>query len=181
MFWRRRSQAKADTADENHQGKRYKMKQRMIAIGDDFFIEDQSGQQVFHVDGKVLRLRDTLVFKDMEGNELCKIQERMLRVRDTMNIDGPNGNTMATVKKVLITPVRERFTVEMADGEELGVRGHILDHEYEFERDGRKVAEVSKKWFQIRDTYGVEMEPGQKDIVILAATVALDAMTHEGR
>jgi uncharacterized protein YxjI len=71
--------------------------------------------------------------------------------------------------------------VDMADGGEMQVRGNILDHEYRFERNGKKVAEVSKKWFRIRDTYGVEIEPGQNDVVILAATVALDTMTHEGR
>lgn len=35
-----------------------------------------------------------------------------------------------------------------------------------------KVAEVSKKRFRIRDSYGVEIEPGQDDGVILAITVA---------
>jgi uncharacterized protein YxjI len=177
MFRRRRSQAD----DRTTRGTRYKMKQRMISLGDDFFVEDQRGLRVFHIDGKALRLRDTLIFRDIQGNELCKIQERMLRVRDTMVIERPDDNKIATVKKALITPLRERFTVDMADGGEIQVRGNILDHEYRFERDGRKVAEVSKKWFRIRDTYGVEIEPGQNDMVILAATVALDAMAHEGR
>ncbi|MCI0439727.1 MAG: LURP-one-related family protein [Chloroflexi bacterium] len=181
MFGRRR-QAQATTGgDEVSRVTQYKMKQRMISLGDDFFIEDQRGRRVFHIDGKMLRLRDTLMFKDMQGNELCKIQERMLRVRDTMAIEGPGGNTIATVKKALITPLRERFTVDMAEGGDIDVTGNILDHEYRFERNGRRVAEVSKKWFRIRDTYGVEIEPGQNDVVILAATVALDEMTHEGR
>jgi hypothetical protein len=43
----------------------------------------------------------------------------------------------------------------------------------------RKVAQVSKKWFRIRDTYGVEISPDQEDILILAVTVALDQMAHD--
>ena len=31
------------------------------------------------------------------------------------------------------------------------------------------------------DTYGVEIQPGQNDIVILAATAAIDSMAHPGR
>jgi uncharacterized protein YxjI len=46
------------------------------------------------------------------------------------------------------------------------------------EASGHKVAEVSKKWFRVADTYGVEIEPGQNDVVILAATVAVDMMAH---
>ena len=40
---------------------------------------------------------------------------------------------------------------------------------------------MSKKWFRVADTYGVEIEPGQDPVVVLAATVALDMMAHEHR
>ena len=43
------------------------------------------------------------------------------------------------------------------------------------------MAEVSQKWFRVRDTYGVEIEPGQNDILILAATVAIDMISNPGR
>jgi uncharacterized protein YxjI len=47
--------------------------------------------------------------------------------------------------------------------------------------EGRdKIAEVSKKWFRVADNYGVQIEPGQNDVLILAVTVALDSMAHEG-
>ncbi len=40
----------------------------------------------------------------------------------------------------------------------LKVHGNIGDHEYEIERDGDRVAQISKRWFRVRDTYGVEIE-----------------------
>lgn len=160
---------------------RYQMRQRLIAIGDDFNIDNERGQHVFKVDGKALRVRHTLIFEDPQGRELCKIQERMLRVRDTMAIEGPRGETLATVKKALITPLRERWTVKVGNGPDLEIQGNILDHEYALEVGGHKVAEVSKKWFRMADTYGVEIAPGQNDVVILAATVAVDTMAHPSR
>ena len=45
--------------------------------------------------------------------------------------------------------------------------------------DGRKIAEVSKRWFRVRDTYGVEIAPGQDDVLVLAVTAAIDAMTSD--
>lgn len=157
------------------------MRQKLVAFGDDFYIENAAGQKAFKVDGKVLRVRDTLLFRDMQGNELCKIQERMVRVKDTMEIEGPRGETLAVVKKALITPLRDRWTVKIKDGPDLQIQGNILDHEYRIGEGRQKVAEVSKKWFRLRDTYGVEIAPGQDDVVILAATVALDMMAHPGR
>jgi len=157
------------------------MRQKLVAIGDDFFIQNEAGQKVFKVDGKALRVRDTLVFRDMQGNELCKIQERMLRVKDSMEVEGPGGERVAMVKKALITPVRDRWTVKIKNGPDLDVQGNILDHEYRIGEGRHKVAEVSKKWFRVRDTYGVEVAEGQDDIVILAVTVAIDQMAHSGR
>jgi len=36
------------------------------------------------------------------------------------------------------------------------------------------VAEVSKRWFRVRDTYGIEVAPAQDDALILAVTVCID-------
>src|SRR5215469_1279347 len=160
---------------------RYKMRQRMISIGDDYEIENEQGEHVFKLDGKALRIRKTILFKDMDGHELCKIQERMLHVRDSMEIEGPDGHRIAMVHKAMITPLRERWVVNLADGPDLHAQGNIVDHEYTIERDGAKVAEVSKRWFRVRDTYGVEVAPGENDVLILAATAVIDTMAHPAR
>jgi uncharacterized protein YxjI len=157
---------------------RYVMKEKWLAFGDDFWIEDESSARVYRVDGKVLRLRKTLKLEDPEGNELCKIQERKLRVRDTMAIER-DGDTVATVRKAAISPLRERFKVELASGGEYDVHGNLVDHEYTFERDGHDVASVSKRWFRVRDSYGVEIAPGEDDALVLAVAVAIDQMTHD--
>src|SRR5262249_24591928 len=157
---------------------RYQMRQKLVSIGDDFWIENDRGERVYKVDGKALRIRQTLLFENPQGQELAKIQEKMLRVRDWMAIEGPNGETLATIKKALITPLRERWTVDVSKGADLEIQGNILDHEYTIAAEGRTVAEVSKKWFRLADTYGVEVASGKNDLVILAATVALDMMAH---
>ena len=179
---RRREERKEERATFGRKGSatRYQMRQKLIAFGDDFYIENEAGQKVYKVDGKVLRVRDTLKFKDMRGNVLCQIQERMLRIKDVMAIEDGSGNKVAEVKKALIAPLRDRWTVKIRNGPDLEVQGNILDHEYEIKDGHHKVAQVSKKWFRIRDTYGVEVAPDQEDVLILAVTVALDQMAHPG-
>jgi len=155
-------------------GNRYRMVEKLVSIGDDFFIENDQGQRAFKVDGKAVRVRDTLIFRDLQGHEACKIQEKVARVRDSMEIEGPDGRRMAMVHKAMITPLRERYSVTVGDGPDLEIQGNLLDHEY---RIGN-VATVSKKWFRVRDSYGVEIAPGQNDLLILAATVCIDQMSH---
>ena len=159
------------------EGTRYTMREKMFAIGDDFWIENAEGERAFKVNGKALRIRDTLILESPSGEELFTIQEKKLSVRDKMEIER-DGRTVATIKKALISPLRERYSIEVADGADLEAKGNIVDHEYEFKRDGDKIGEVSKRWFRVRDSYGIEVAPGEDDALILACTVCIDQMSR---
>lgn len=157
---------------------RYVMREDFISVGDDFWIEDGDGNRVYRVDGKALRLRHTVDLKDADGNKLCRIQTRVMHLRDTMDIEDPEGERIARVHKALFTPLRDRWKVDVEDGEDLEISGNLVDHEYEMTADDRKVAEVSKRWFRFRDTYGVEVHPEQDPVLALAVTIAIDSMVH---
>src|ERR1044071_9086542 len=159
---------------------RYKIRQKMLSIGDDFWIENQEGDRVFKVDGKALRLRQTLFFEDMNGNKLCKIQERLLAIKDTMVVEDADGHQMAVIKKGLIAPLGDHWSVTVRGGPDLDVQGNILDHEYSIMQRRNKIAEVSKKWLSLTDTYGVEIADDENDILILAMAIAIDMMSHDG-
>jgi uncharacterized protein YxjI len=156
-------------------GTRYRMREKLFAIGDDYWIENEQGERAFKVNGKAMRIRETFILESPSGEEVFKIQEKKLSIRDKMRIER-DGDTVATVHKALITPLRDRFEIEVEEGDDLSAKGNIVDHEYEIERDGHKVAEISKRWFRVRETYGIEIAPGENDALILAATVCIDEM-----
>jgi uncharacterized protein YxjI len=160
---------------EDLEGTRYRMREKLFAIGDDSWIDTEEGRHAFKVNGKALRLRDTFILEGPDGRELLKVREKKLHIRDTMRVER-NGETVATVKKALVTPLRDRYAIELSDGAELTAKGNVVDHEFEIERDGTKVAQISKRWFRVRDTYGIEIAPGEDDPLILAATVCIDEM-----
>jgi uncharacterized protein YxjI len=157
------------------EGTRYTMREKMFAIGDDYWIETEGGERAFKVDGKALRIRDTFVLETPSGDELFTIQEKKLSVRDKMEIER-DGKTVATIKKALVSPLRDRYSISIENGEGMEAKGNIVDHEFKFERGGNTVAEVSKRWFRMRDTYGIEIAPDQDDALILACTVCIDQM-----
>ena len=154
----------------------FQMRQSMISIGDDYWIENGAGQRAYKVDGKAFRLRKTLVIEDTAGREVATLKEKLVSVRDVMTIER-GGQRLATVKKAMFTPLRERFDVEAENGVKYEVKGKITDHQYEFERDGNEVANVSKKWFRVRDTYGVSVQHLADVPLVLAVTVAVDALS----
>jgi uncharacterized protein YxjI len=92
-----------------------------------------------------------------------------------------NGRRAATVTKAVVTPLRNRFTVQIPGAPDVRVQGNVLDHEYRLTRGGERVAEVSKRWFRLRDTYGIEVTPEMDPGLAVACTVALDMMVRPTR
>src|SRR6476620_8261237 len=138
MLRGRRAERREERREERHGNDtvHYQMRQKLVSIGDDFWIETDEGQRAYKVNGKALRLRKTLIFEDPDGHELAKIQERVARIKDSMEIEDADGNRIAMVKKALISPLRDRWAGTIGDGPDLDVQGNVLDHEYTF-TDGR--------------------------------------------
>ena len=157
---------------------RFQMRERLFAIGDDYDIRDERGRAVFHVDGKILRIRTTFVIKDMQGHEVVTIKKKLLALRETMTIER-GGRLLASVRKALLKILRDRFVIVVEDGENMVAQGNILEHNYRIRRGNQVVATISKRWFTIRDTYGIEIEPGEDIGLILGVAVIIDEMSHD--
>jgi len=157
---------------------RYVMRKKLFAIGDDYWIEDERGQRILLVDGKLLRLRKTFVLKDVTGAELATIRKQLVALRETMDVER-GGQVIAKVRRALFAPLRQRYDVEVEGQAGLVVQGNVTDHEYEVRRADEPVAEISKRWFSVRDTYAVDVSPAEDVGLVVALTVAVDWMGHE--
>jgi uncharacterized protein YxjI len=165
--------------EEDRGPDRYKMREKIFDIGDDYWIETQNGRRAYKVDGKALHLRKTLILEDPRGQAVYEVQSNPIAIKDKMSVSKPHGRDVAVIKHALISPLRDRMTANMADGADIDIRGNLLNHEYKMERRGKRVAEVSKRWIAIRDTYTIEVAPGEDDALILALTVVVEQMCQE--
>ena len=157
---------------------RYLLKQKLFSFGDDFTIKDEEGHPVYQVDGRAFTLlREKLAFEDLAGQELAFIRERLISQTPSYEILR-GGEVAAVVKKDLINLFRCGFTVDVPGPDDLEAQGNLLDHEYTFTRGSREVAIVSKRWFALTDTYGVEVAGGEDPVLILASTVIIDMICH---
>jgi len=156
---------------------RYLMKQKIFAWGDDFTIKDDAGNDVFFVDGRAFSIGNKLSFQDMAGHELAFIRQKLLSWGPRYEITR-NGKVVATVTKKLFTLFRCRFSVDVPGPDDLEAQGSFIDYDYKFTRGNKTAAEVSKRWFSLRDTYGVDISDGEDAVLILASTVVIDMVCH---
>lgn len=158
---------------------KYVVREKMFAIGDDYWIEDEDGRRAFYVDGKVLSIRDALELQDPDGNEVAVIKKKLVSLRDAMTIER-DGRTLVTVKKKRLHLVRDVFRAELASGEELEVRGDLIDKEFDIEYEGERLARVSRKWFTLRDAYAIDVEREDADAgMLIAIAVCVDRMVDK--
>ncbi len=158
---------------------RYLMKQKFWALGNDFTIKDKQGNDIYFIDGKAFSLGDKLSFQDMVGNELAYISQKIFSFKKRYNIYR-NGNLFAEVIKEL-SLFKDKFTVDIPGPNDYEVRGNFWDHEYSFLRSGREVAHVSKAYFTLTDSYGIDVIDGEDDITILATAVVIDLVNEDSR
>jgi uncharacterized protein YxjI len=151
----------------------YVIRERLFSIGDDFDVQDEHGNKVFHVDGKVLSVRNKVIVEDPSGAEVASVHRHLVAMRPTYEIT-IGGQKAAEVRKKLFTPFREKFTIDVPGPDDLEMKGDLLDHEYVIERGGDEVAAVSKRWMTIRDTYAVQVGPDVDPLLILCSVLALD-------
>lgn len=152
----------------------YQLRERLIDIGDDYWIETDQGRRAFKVNGKALRVRDTFVLEDPDGGDRVRMKHHPVRVRETWAIERP-GTPDATLRKALVSPMRHRWIVEADDIGEWRIQGNFVDHEYTIEdAEDHEIAEVSKRWVRVRDTYGIQVDPSVDVALVLAITVAID-------
>ncbi|MFJ5270706.1 LURP-one-related/scramblase family protein [Streptomyces sp. NPDC088358] len=147
---------------------RFLVRDRLLGFGDDYWIEDEHGNKVFLVDGKAMRLRDTFELKDTRGRVLIDIHQKMFALRDTMVIER-DGDTLATIRRKRLSLLRNHYRVALVDGTELDVSGKILDREFGVDYDGELLAQISRRWLRVRETYGVDVVRDDADTALLIA------------
>jgi uncharacterized protein YxjI len=158
---------------------RFVMNQQWWTWGTDFSIKDETGHNLYYVDGKAFSFGDKLSFKDAQGNELINIRQKLLSWGPTYEIY-QDENKIAEVRQHLFTLMRYKFTVDVPGPDDLEAEGDFFNREYRFLRGGRIVGLVSKQMFSLTDTYGIEVSPDEDSLLILASAVVIDLVCHDG-
>jgi uncharacterized protein YxjI len=155
---------------------RYLVRERIFAIKDDFWVTDEQGNKAFFINAKILSLHHSLDLQDASGAKLATIKHRLLTFTDAMEIEH-DGTRVATVHKAVFSPLHHKSIIDLAPesgGGRLEAVGDIVDKNFEIRDGGQVLAQVSRAWFRIRDTYGVDVAPGQNDALMIAIAICLD-------
>ena len=126
-----------------------------------------------------MSLHNRLVLTDPAGREAGQVHRKLAALRPVYVIT-IDGKDVAEVRKHLFTPFGERFTIDVHGAGDMEINGDLFSHEFTIGRDGQTVATISKRWLSVTTSYGVDVTPGEDDVLILAAVLALDLALDAG-
>lgn len=155
---------------------RYIINQKIFTFGDDFTIRDYTEREVYYVKGKVFSIGDKLKMYDMQGHEVVNIRQKVMTFMPEYYID-LYGEEVAKVKKQL-TLFTQKFYIDSTLGS-YEICGNVLAHNFIIYKNGVQVAEASKKWLAIRDSYTIDIEDGENHAFILALCIIIDQVLHD--
>ena len=159
---------------------KYILKQKLLAFGDDFDVLDESGNKVFYFDSKIGGFQRRIIVEGADGQRVAVIKKKFFTFRPTFILYGKDGAEDARIFKKAFT-FRKTFFIDVPGPHDITVVGRFVEHDYRFFRDGREIAEVSKRWFKAKDTYGVEVANRGDLLLVLSAAVVIDILCHAGR
>jgi len=151
---------------------RYQLKQKVWSWGNQFVIRNELDDPVYKVAGKVFSWGDSLSFQDTTGEELARIEQRLFKLMPQYEIR-INGQLFAEVLQEW-SWLKKRFTLDVPGPNDYTITGSFWEYEFTFERGGQTVAKVSKEFFALGDTYGVDIFDDENQLAILSTVVVVD-------
>lgn len=162
---------------KEHHFKTYFLKQKAWTLGDYFNIVDHQGNPRFVVHGPLFPVVDRLKFYDMNGEELALIKQRLLSLKNQYRIFR-NQKLLASISK-RVTLFKKKFIIDVPGPDDFKVVGNFTKHRYTFFRGGKPVAFITKKWFSLGDSYRIQIDPDEDDLLVLITAVVIDMACHD--
>ncbi len=91
---------------------RYVIREKFFRLAEDSVVQDEQGAPIYQVKGKIFSLHHTLVLMDLAGDELATVNKQIISMTPKFHITR-HGEEAATVRKKLISPFVDRFTVDI--------------------------------------------------------------------
>jgi uncharacterized protein YxjI len=144
-----------------------------FGAGRDFSVLDLADQQLFFVDGKI-SARPKAEVRDRGDNVVYRVQGRLLGIPKHMTITNATGVEVASLSAKMLSPIKSRMTLSVADGSDWALEGSFLEKNYAISSAGRPIVQITQKWVTIRDTYTMDVADGIDPGLALAVLWAVD-------
>ena len=161
------------------------LQEKMLSIRDKIRVMTADREVVGMIISKILSIgRNYRLFEgeeDHPGKEILTIKEKAISLRSTYTFykgSKDDDKVIGKMKQKLVS-IKPKYWFEDPDENKLfTMKGNLWRLKYQILLQDKPVAEVSKKMFKIKDTYGLRIDPSVDDDSAMLI-LGIVAMIHE--
>lgn len=156
--------------------KKLYIKQKVFSIGEKFTVMDEQQNPRYYVEGSFMKIPKTFRIEDEQGREISKITKKTISLLPKFFVE-IDGQEMIEISKHL-TFLKAHYSIE-AEG--LSVEGNWWDMDFIVEKDGRRIADINKRWISWGDTYEVTILDETYEHLVISLVIAIDRVKEDER
>lgn len=158
----------------------YIIKQRILSVRDKFIIRNVEGVPKFQCHGSVVRIRQKFWMETPSGAPLFCARRRFLTILPKFEIFNAQEEKVASLF-VKLSFFTKKIRVESERFGTFFIRGGIAAWDFTIyageDENGVVCAQISKKIFNIRDAYNVDIY-SKNESFIMTLCIIIDALYH---
>ena len=146
------------------------IKQRVFSWGEKFDIYDEAGNVKYFVKGEIFSFGHQLHVFDKYDREVGSVHQQLFTFRPKFDIV-MNGITQGTIVKQF-TFFQQQYDIDFNGWH---VEGDFLAWDYDVYSGNRPIIHITKEWFTWGDTYVIDIENPEDELMGLMLVIAIDA------
>jgi uncharacterized protein YxjI len=152
----------------------YRIVGRLLSMPDHFTVYDAQDRVAYRIVAAPASFARKLRMLDCDGNLVLLLESRQFSVLPQYRICDHMGTELASLHCKVVA-FRSNFYIESPTGN-LDVAGSVSERNYALERCGRSLATVHRRFFTVRDTYEVEVAPGENAPLLISCALLIDSL-----
>lgn len=154
---------------------KYLIKQKVFSFSDTYTIYNEKEQPAFLAKFKILSLSNKFYLSTVQGEIIYETDKKIFSFLPEFYIKKYN-QLYGTLKKEL-TFFKPKFNLVSEYGN-YNLEGDFFHYNFNFYKNGNIIADINKKFFSFRDSYGVDISEEEDHAFILTNVIILDFLFH---
>lgn len=162
-----------NTGDVKEKGvkhlKKLYIKQKVFSIGEKFTVTDDLQNPRYYVEGSFFKIPKSFTIFNEQQRPIAEITKKVFSLLPKFFVEVHGQEAIVLEKHFTFFKARYSISAEGID-----VDGNWWDMDFVVNRNGKRIAEIHKKWISWGDTYEVVIYEEDLDDLIIALVVAID-------
>ncbi len=161
------------------------LKEKLISFRDKVDVMNTDKEVLGHFVGKLIKIGNKYRLLDLKNKIILVVKEKVVSLRSTYRFyktdkeDPDDSELIGNLKRKLVSIKPSYWFEDPDDKKVFTMKGNIFALKYKILKDGKTIANISKKLFKIRGTYGVKIEPNISDDMAMLVLGLVVMLHHE--